>query len=74
MDAVSKRAAALGASKDDVVQVDAKTVSVRLPGYKKTSQCSADHGEKGLLEFKLVDSKRPPRGGQMPPVKRSSTR
>jgi hypothetical protein len=33
MDAIRKRAAVLGASKDDVVQIDSKTVSLRLPGY-----------------------------------------
>ena len=58
MDAISKRAAALGGSKDDVVQIDPKTVSVRLPGYNDDIKRAVRIMEKrALLELKLVDNK-----------------
>jgi len=58
MDAISQRAAALGASKYDVVQIDRKTVSVRLPGYKDDINKAVRIMEKrALLEFKIVDNK-----------------
>lgn len=56
MDAMRKRAAVLGAFKDDVIQIDSKTVSVRLPGYhddiKKAERIMASQA---MLEFKVVD-------------------
>ncbi len=58
MDVLNKRAAALGASKKDLVQIDPKTVSVRLPGYKEDVNKAVRIMEKrALLEFKLVDDK-----------------
>ncbi len=69
MDAISKRAAALGASKDDVVRIDPKTFSVRLPGYKEDANKAVRIMEKrALLEFKLVDNNvAPTKGGEIPP-------
>jgi preprotein translocase subunit SecD len=58
MDAISKRAAALGAFKKDLVQIDSKTVNVRLPGYKESVDKAVRIMEKqALLQFKLVDVK-----------------
>ena len=58
MDGITKRAAALGAYKEGVVQIDRKTVSVRLPGYNDEIEKAVRIMEKrALLEFKLVDSK-----------------
>lgn len=58
MGAIRKRASVLGASKDDVVQLDSKTVAIRLPGYhddiKKAVRIM---GSRGMLEFRLVDKK-----------------
>jgi preprotein translocase subunit SecD len=58
MDAIRKRAAALGAFSGDVVEVDPKTVSVRLPGYSDDMKKAVRIMEnQALLEFKLVDRK-----------------
>jgi preprotein translocase subunit SecD len=58
MDAISKRAAALGAFKKDLVQIDSKTVTVRLPGYKEGVDKAVRIMEKqAVLQFKLVDVK-----------------
>ena len=56
--AIRRRAEALGASEEDVVEKDSKTISVRLPGYKQDAEKAARIMEKrALLEFKLVDDK-----------------
>jgi ankyrin repeat protein len=58
MDAIRKRAAALGASDGDVVQVDPTTVSVRLPGYNDDTEKAVRIMEnRALLEFRVVDEK-----------------
>lgn len=58
IDAIRNRAAALGASKDDVVQTDSKTVSVRLAGYQgEADKAARIMAKQGLLEFKLVDKR-----------------
>jgi preprotein translocase subunit SecD len=58
MDTIRKRAAALGASKDDLVQRGSKSITVRLPGYKEEFNKAVRIMEtRALLEFKLVDSK-----------------
>ncbi len=58
MEGISRRAAALGASNNDVVQIDRKTVSVRLPGYNEDIEKAVRIMEKqAVLGFKLVDSK-----------------
>jgi len=69
MDGITKRAAALGASKEGVVQIDRKTVSVRLPGYNDEIEKAVRIMEKrALLEFKLVDNKAArAEGGDIPP-------
>ncbi len=58
IDTLRKRAEALEASTGDVVQIDPKTVSVRLPGYtEKVNKAVRIMEKRGLLEFRLVDEK-----------------